>query len=68
MINYWELFGNFCQVFLLLPQGISTLHSFRTATPRIPIADPEQMRESSITAGVNDTLPVIAKAGSAVVF
>jgi hypothetical protein len=26
------------------------------------------MRESAITAGVNDTLPVIAKAGSAVVF
>ena len=26
------------------------------------------MRESSITAGVNETLPVIAKAGSAAVF
>jgi hypothetical protein len=59
---------NFCQVFRELPQGISTLHSFRTAGPRILIAEPEQMRESAITAGVNDTLPVIAKAGSAVVF
>src|SRR2546423_14708192 len=59
---------NFSPVFRLLPQGTLTLHSFRTATLRILIAEPEQIRESSITAGVNDTLPVIAKAGSAAVF
>src|SRR3954470_260517 len=59
---------NYCRVFRLLPQGTLTLHSFRTATLRILIAEPEQIRESSITAGVNDTLPVIAKAGSAAVF
>jgi hypothetical protein len=35
---------------------------------RILIAERLRMREIAITASVNDTLPVIAKAGSAAVF
>jgi hypothetical protein len=59
---------SFFHFFRHLPQGISTVHSFRTAAQRILIAERLQMREIAITASVNDTLPVIAKAGSAAVF
>jgi hypothetical protein len=58
---------NFCRFFRHLPQGTRNLHSFRTAELQILIAERSRMREIAITASVNETLPVIAKVGSAAV-
>jgi hypothetical protein len=52
---------NFLRFFLYLPQAILIVHRFRTAGPRILIANQFQMRDIALTAGVTVTLPVIAQ-------
>ena len=64
----WIRYPSFYRFFRRLPQGSLSVHSFRTVSLRILIAEREWMRDSAITASVNETLPVIAKVGSAAVF
>ena len=55
----WDL--RLFPLFRALPQGTSVVHRFRTASPNFAIAEFCAIGESAFTAGVNDTLPVIAQ-------
>jgi hypothetical protein len=50
----------FC-FFRTCPQASSFLHRFRTAAAKFAVAENSGLRESAITAGVDDMLPVIAQ-------
>src|SRR6266568_1264998 len=72
--RWWETFlltfsvqANCFRVFRWLPQTRLVVHSFRTAGAGIFVDENFRIGESAITAGVNDTPPVIAQVGSAAV-